>query len=98
MIKAKRLAMVKSLIREPYAWPGGYPQYLITSDGGALSHQACKDNWREIVSSVLTRHTDSGWYPVCVDVNWEDNDLYCEHTGERIESAYGESESADMES
>lgn len=92
MTHAQRLAVVKQFIREPYAWPGGYPVYLVTRDGGALSHDACKDCWREIVSSVMTRHFDSGWYPEAIDINWEDSDLYCDHTGKRIESAYAEPE------
>lgn len=90
--RAKRIRMVKDLIRNPYAWPGGYPRYLITEDGAALSWQGCKAQFREIVSSVLSDHTDSGWYPAAVDINWESPDLYCDHTGERIESAYAEDE------
>jgi hypothetical protein len=92
MTKAKRIDMVKRFIREPYAWPGGYPCYLITADSGILSHEACKDCFREIVSAVLDNHRQSGWYPEAVAINWEDPDLICDHTGERIESAYAETE------
>ncbi len=90
MSPSERLAIVKRFIREPYAWPGGYPMYLVTRDGGALSHRACKECWREIVSSVLADQLNSGWYPEGIDINWEDTDLYCDHTNERIESAYAE--------
>lgn len=72
-----------------WAWPGGYPRYFIADDGEALSFEAVRENWREVVSSHLSGLRD-GWLLVGVDVNWEDAELTCAHTGERIESAYGE--------
>lgn len=47
-------------IRQPFAWPGGYPRYFVTNDGAAC------------------------------DINWENPDLYCDHSGKPIPSAYGE--------
>ena len=72
-----------------YAWPGGYPLYFITSDGAALSFEAAKENGRLICESIAADCND-GWQVVAADVNWEDSDLICDHTGEKIESAYGE--------
>lgn len=87
------LLEIKARLRDgPYAWPGGYPVYFVTADGGALSFKAARECWREIVGSHLTRRRDSGWYIVGADINWEDPGLYCDHTGERIESAYAEDE------
>lgn len=71
-----------------YAWPGGYPLYFVTSDGAALSFKAARANRRYILESVA-HHTNDGWRVIGVDVNWEDAELYCDDTGERIESAYG---------
>jgi len=79
----------QSLRSGPYAWPGGYPLYFITSDGAALSFQAVRDNLRAVLSAIKTR-SDDGWRVVAVEVNWEDPLLFCDHTGERIESAYAE--------
>jgi len=72
-----------------YAWPGGYPLYFITSDGAALSFDAAKAERRNILQSIAHRNND-GWRVIGADVNWEDQDLTCDHTGERIPSAYGE--------
>ena len=72
------------------AWPGGYPLYLVTGDGGALCPQCVKRELRVIIGTVRDEDTQGGWYPAGVDVNWEDPALYCDHCGERIESAYGE--------
>jgi hypothetical protein len=72
-----------------YAWPGGYPCYFITSDGAALSFDAARQERRNILESIATRSND-GWRVVGLDINWEDTDLYCEHTNNKIQSAYGE--------
>ena len=72
-----------------YAWPGGYPLYFIASDGEAISFKAAKAERRNILWSIAN-NCDDGWRVVAVDVNWEDTELTCAHTGERIESAYGE--------
>jgi hypothetical protein len=70
---------------------GGYPLYFLTSDGCALSFKAAKQNCRNILESMSSRLND-GWCIVAVDVNWENDQLFCDHSGERIESAYGEDE------
>jgi hypothetical protein len=75
----------------PYAWPGGYPCFFITSDGAALSFNTVKQEYRQILRAVR-EHSNCGWRVVAFDINWEDTQLYCDHTGEPIESAYGEPE------
>jgi hypothetical protein len=79
----------KAMRHGPYAWPGGYPCYFITSDGEALSFDAAKAERRNILEAIRDQDR-SGWRVVAMDINWEDTDLVCAHTGERIESAYGE--------
>lgn len=73
-----------------YAWPGGYPLFFITDDGATLSFDAVRSEYRQVLSAVKHQSQD-GWQVIGVDVNWEDADLYCDHTGKQIESAYGES-------
>jgi len=73
----------------PYAWPGGYPFYFITSDGAVLSFMAAKKERRNILEAIRDKD-HSGWRVIAVDINWEDPELYCDHTGKRIESAYAE--------
>ena len=71
-----------------WAWPGGYPLYFITSDGAALSFDAAQGNYAQCSRSIRDKCND-GWRIVACDINYEDADLYCGHTGARIESAYG---------
>ena len=73
----------------PYAWPGGYPCYFVTSDGAALSFEAARKERRNILESIAHRLND-GWRVIGLDVNYEDDQLYCDQTNERIPSAYGE--------
>jgi len=68
---------------------GGYPLYFIASDGEALSFEAVRDNLRDVLDSIAHRSND-GWRVVGCDINYEDDDLTCSHTGKRIPSAYGD--------
>jgi hypothetical protein len=72
-----------------YAWPGGYPKYFVTDDGEAMSFDSVKENYRLVLDSVKHKNND-GWRVVGVDINWEDDSLICCHSGDKIESAYGE--------
>ena len=85
------LSEIKTALRSgPYAWPGGYPIYFITADGAALSFKAVRNEWRNIVWAHLHNNKTCGWFIEGIDINWEDSTLYCDHTNERIESAYAE--------
>lgn len=79
---------LKSFIRQPYAWPGGYPLYAITSDGAAICKHCAKTEYRQLLTSTATKARD-GWTIVAVDVNWEDAYLTCDRCSQPIESAYG---------
>lgn len=72
-----------------YAWPGGYPMYFIASDGEALSFEAVQAEYFQCAYSMRHRIND-GWRIVGCDINWEDAELTCAHTGKRIPSAYAE--------
>lgn len=76
-------------LRQPYAWPGGYPLFFVTRDCAALCHQCARKEGARVTSSIREQCND-GWQVVAQDVNWEDCELYCDHCGKAIESAYGE--------
>jgi hypothetical protein len=84
------VAQFRKDLKEPYAWPGGYPRFFLTNDGEALSFKEAKANARQIMEAIRDHDRSSGWLVVGADVNWEDDDLYCAHSGDKIESAYGE--------
>ena len=82
---------IKNTIRNPYAWPGGYPLYMIADDGGCICTNCAKDNFKLIADSVI-RGISDGWKVVAIDINYEDDSLHCGNCNTQIESAYGEDE------
>jgi hypothetical protein len=68
---------------------GGYPLYLMTHDGNALHFDCARREYRQ-VSWSIRNHCSDGWQIGYCDINYENTDLYCEHCGKQIESAYGE--------
>jgi hypothetical protein len=66
---------------------GGYPLYYLSKDGVVLSSEAVEEN-----IDLCRDPNDSGWFIVAAGINWENPCLYCDHTGNRIESAYAENE------
>ncbi len=89
---------VKAALRSgKYAWPGGYPLYFLTTEGEALSFEAVRKHWADVVRSVCGfQGGDSSWCVIEVATNWELPDLFCAETQERIESAYAEDEAAEV--
>lgn len=67
---------------------GCYPVFLLTADGGTI-HPSCGRENAFLVGRA-ERNADGQWQVVAADVNWENPDMYCDHCGERIESAYAE--------
>ncbi len=76
-------------IRQPYAWPGGYPRFAVTSDGAALCMACCRREYRQI-SEAVRHQLQDGWQVEGFDINWEDNELHCDQCNAQIESAHGE--------
>ena len=67
------------IIREPYAWPGGYEKTAITDDGGVLCHTCVKSELRRIAIS----YKGDGWHVVACDLAefYDEEPLYCDHCG-----------------
>lgn len=77
----------------PYAWPGGYPIYFVTADGGVLSWHAVRDELDTIADAMQNYDgspDEKQWTIIGWDINWEDDELFCDHTEKRIPSAYAE--------
>lgn len=89
MSAATRVAL--EVARNPHAWPGGYPVFAVTSDGGALCPKCVRSEFREIAEACRKR-LSNGWRIEASAINWEDPELFCDHCNKRIESAYAEDE------
>ena len=73
---------------------GGYPLYFVMGDGEPLSFDAARSNLREIFAAFQSGRIRDDWRPVSVEINYEDDDLHCAHSGQKIASAYGNEEAA----
>lgn len=66
-----------------WAWPGGYPVFYFDSENGIL----CADCARK---SDGDPDELEQYKPAAFDINYEDEGLFCDQCGARIESAYGD--------
>lgn len=88
---AQALAAVKAAIREPYAWPGGYPKFIVLDCGDALCVDCAKFHFRDVArDTIQSAHYRDGWSAAGADINWECPDLTCDNCHAHIPSAYGE--------
>lgn len=78
----------RELVNGAYAWPGGYPRFMVCADGECLCWKCGTANARLIRDAIIGNAEDD-WQVVAVDVNWE-HDEQCTNCGGAIESAYGD--------
>lgn len=76
----------KALSTNGFTDLGCYPLYFVTNDGGLLSFKSAKEN-AELIKEAIKDDDNFGWRVCGCDVNWESL-LFCDHSGEQIESAY----------
>ena len=67
-----------------HAWPGGYPLFYTTRDGGCLCSKCANEN----IDATLG--DDPEWQITSKDVNYEDLDLWCDNCNAKVEAAYGD--------
>ena len=81
---------IKTAIRTAasgYAWPGGYPVFLLMRDGGTICPDCVRKMYRTLLRDTLTSYGPS-FEVDSAQVNWEDNTLFCDNCGHWIEPAY----------
>lgn len=89
--KIETPAELKATLRAgPWAWPGGYPMFLVMADGEALSFEGARINLRDILAVLGNTSRFEEWRVVGTEINWEDDRLTCAHTGKQIQAAYSE--------
>jgi hypothetical protein len=63
----------------PYAWPGGYDIFAITSDGGVLCAKCMNAERRLIIDSIATKRND-GWQVAAIGTTADtDDEVRCDH-------------------
>lgn len=88
---------VRDFIRQPVAWPGGYPKSLVMDDGETLCAKCARTEYRQISNS--TRHNmRDGWQAGGVSIHWEGAPVTCAHCSKETESAYGVPDADEVQS
>lgn len=85
------ISQVKRAIREPFAWPGGYPVYTVMADGELLCPDCAKANFTQIARDTYSRW-GSSWRAAGAGVKWEGPAENCCHCNKALPSAYGDDE------
>lgn len=68
---------------DTWAWPGGYPLFYVTKDSGILCPDCANKNME------LTKDdNDPQWFIIGADINYEDNELFCDNCNGNIGAAY----------
>ncbi len=77
----------KCLATLGYSESGGYPLYFVTDGGDCLSF-ASVASYEGKAKDAVEFGLSNGWRVIACLVNW-DAEIYCSHSGERIEAANG---------
>lgn len=62
-LQSKGIELLNSILKEPYAWPGGYERLLITEDGALLCSKCVKSESHRILVDIQDGY-NTGWLPV----------------------------------
>lgn len=90
-MKIRNTRDLRNAVRNPYAWPGGYPIYLTMQDGEMLCHDCVKVEYRSISAALRDpdpRHNP--WRPLYAAALWENPEgaHTCAHCNTTLEPAY----------
>lgn len=96
MSKHHVVEQVKDMIRQPFAFPGGYAKVLIMADGECMCHTCTSHNFRLICGQTKypSKLRDETWRAHCVDAYWEGPPIHCANCNSAINSEYGDPEAA----
>jgi hypothetical protein len=57
--------MLVDIVKNPYAWPGGYERVMILNDGACLCSTCCRKAASCIMDDIRDGY-DTGWLPACL--------------------------------
>lgn len=76
--------LLRQLIRQQFAWPGGYEIYFITYDSEVICADCARSNYREIALDRRTR-TNTGWLVRWAETaDWLDESIHCDQCYRKI--------------
>ena len=88
VVAGKRAAKAAAAILGQYLT--NYPTYHVMKDGGVLCQKCLEQEALLVMDAVKDKGTNEQWEYADTSVNYEKEDLYCDHCEERIPSAYND--------
>lgn len=73
-----------------FAWPGGYEIHYIVKDYGFLCYQCANKEFDRTVDP-----DDEQFFIVAQEINYEDDNLFCDHCGRQIGPEYSPDDDED---
>ena len=71
---------LKHIVRNPYAWPGGYEIYAVTADGGMVCNHCVKDNFKLMLRSTKYDRWDGQWALEAIETaDWVEESTLCDN-------------------
>jgi len=84
MTNRDNVNLLKSIVRNPFAWPGGYERFAVTTDGAAICFKCCASEYAILLRSTRGRDND-GWTVEAASSDCEmDGPLSCDHCSREI--------------
>lgn len=83
--------MTPRQVKDAYRNPSQYAfsEYFLCADGSIISRASFLKEIRLILhAAMFPEYLNKQWTVVGRDINYEDLELRCEHTGDEIEAAY----------
>ena len=77
---------VSKMIDMPIVY-GGYKVYFITADNGCICSDCAKEE-KELILDAIKEQNDKQWEVIAVDINYENDSIYCDHCNQQIEPEY----------
>jgi hypothetical protein len=88
--RPETFADIKAALRAgEFTSVGGYPLYFLMGDNEAMSFDSARRNIDSICYAMQHEGPRDSWRIVGIEINYEDDELYCVHNNSRIPSAYG---------
>ena len=73
--QSRALRIADSVAHHRVAWPGLYPLYVVTDDGGILCPDCCRSERRQIACS----YPGDGWRVIAMQALFDDTEMLCSH-------------------
>lgn len=86
--RSNALQALQYVAREPYAWPGGYETFVITSAGEMICPKCVRENYSQMYRDTVSRgKRDCGWTVAAADATCNCDEATCDHCGRDLIAA-----------